>query len=223
MRIVLLFVLFTTSIFGHNSFKGKVLDESTNSPLIGATIMVKGTSEGVVTNVWGNFTINTENDSGILIISYLGFKTQEIKFTSHTEYLVISLKPDIIELNSVLVATNELNPMVSMAQVDVNLRTINNAQDALRIVPGLFIAQHAGGGKSEQIFLRGFDADHGTDIKISVDGIPVNMVSHAHGQGYADLHWVIPELIREVDFGKGPYYTDRGDFTTAGYIEFNKL
>ncbi|HVG16927.1 MAG TPA: TonB-dependent receptor plug domain-containing protein, partial [Chitinophagaceae bacterium] len=80
--------------------------------------------------------------------------------------------------------------------------------------------QHAGGGKAEQIFLRGFDLDHGTDINISVDGMPVNMVSHAHGQGYADLHWVIPELIDKVNFNKGPYFADKGNFTTAGFVEF---
>ena len=88
------------------------------------------------------------------------------------------------------------------------------------MVPGLFIAQHAGGGKAEQIFLRGFDIDHGTDINLEVDGLPVNMVSHAHGQGYSDLHFVIPELINYVDFNKGPYYADKGDFTTAGYVDF---
>ena len=88
------------------------------------------------------------------------------------------------------------------------------------MVPGLFIAQHAGGGKAEQIFLRGFDIDHGTDVNLEVDGLPVNMVSHAHGQGYSDLHFVIPELINHVDFNKGPYYADKGDFTTAGYVDF---
>ena len=97
---------------------------------------------------------------------------------------------------------------------------INNSQEVLRMVPGLFIGQHAGGGKAEQIFLRGFDIDHGTDINLSVDGMPVNMVSHAHGQGYADLHWVIPELIEKVNFNKGPYFADKGNFTTAGFVEF---
>ena len=90
----------------------------------------------------------------------------------------------------------------------------------MRKVPGLFIGQHAGGGKAEQLFLRGFDIDHGTDISISVDGIPVNMVSHAHGQGYADLHFLIPETVERLDFGKGPYYADKGNFTTAGYVNF---
>ena len=87
-------------------------------------------------------------------------------------------------------------------------------------MPGLFIGQHAGGGKAEQIFLRGFDIDHGTDIGITVDGLPVNMVSHAHGQGYADLHFVIPETVDKIDFGKGPYYADKGNFATAGYVNF---
>jgi len=87
-------------------------------------------------------------------------------------------------------------------------------------VPGLFIGQHAGGGKAEQIFLRGFDIDHGTDIAISVDGMPVNMVSHAHGQGYADMHFVIPETIEKIDFGKGPYFANKGNFNTAGYVDF---
>ncbi len=97
---------------------------------------------------------------------------------------------------------------------------VRSSQEILRKVPGLFIGQHAGGGKAEHIFLRGFDIDHGTDVAISVDGMPVNMVSHAHGQGYADLHFLIPETISKIDFGKGPYYSDIGNFGTAGYVQF---
>ena len=104
---------------------------------------------------------------------------------------------------------------------DLELRPKNSAQDMLRVVPGLFIAQHAGGGKAEQIFLRGFDCDHGTDINISVDDAPVNMVSHGHGQGYADLHFVIPETIERVDVAKGPYFARFGDLATAGAVVFN--
>ncbi len=107
-----------------------------------------------------------------------------------------------------------------LSDLDIHLRPINNSQEVLRMVPGLFIGQHAGGGKAEQIFIRGFDVDHGTDINLTVDGLPVNMVSHAHGQGYADLHWVIPELIEKVNFNKGPYFADKGNFTTAGYVSF---
>lgn len=91
--------------------------------------------------------------------------------------------------------------------------------DLLRSVPGLVIAQHAGGGKADQYLIRGFDADHGTDVLISVDGVPVNLVSHAHGQGYADLHFVIPETIARVDVHKGPYYAELGDLATAGAVQ----
>ncbi len=104
---------------------------------------------------------------------------------------------------------------------DFALRPRNSAQDILRVVPGLVTAQHAGGGKAEQLFLRGFDADHGTDINISVDDSPVNMVSHGHGQGYADLHFIIPETIEKVDVAKGPYFARYGDMSTAGAVVFS--
>jgi hypothetical protein len=92
--------------------------------------------------------------------------------------------------------------------------------DLMLAVPGLVAAQHAGGGKADQIFLRGFDADHGTDVAVSVDGVPNNLVSHAHGQGYADLHWLIPETIAAVAARKGPYFAEQGDFGTAGSVAF---
>lgn len=106
---------------------------------------------------------------------------------------------------------------------DLRLLPRNSAQDLLRIVPGLVIAQHAGGGKAEQIFLRGFDCDHGTDVNISVDGAPVNMVSHGHGQGYADLHFIIPEVVERMDVVKGPYFASYGDLTTAGAVTFHTV
>ncbi|MBM3819522.1 MAG: TonB-dependent receptor [Acidimicrobiia bacterium] len=96
---------------------------------------------------------------------------------------------------------------------------LESPADVLRGVPGLVIAQHAGGGKSDQYLIRGFDADHGTDILLAVDGVPVNMVSHAHGQGYADLHFVIPETVERVDVHKGPYYPEFGNLATAGAVQ----
>jgi outer membrane receptor protein involved in Fe transport len=99
---------------------------------------------------------------------------------------------------------------------DLELRPSNTPSDVLRVTPGLIIGQHHGGGKADQILFRGFDADHGTDFAVFVDGIPVNMVSHAHGQGYADLHWLIPETIERVEIYKGPYFVQLGDFATSG-------
>ncbi|HEY1372153.1 MAG TPA: TonB-dependent receptor plug domain-containing protein [Candidatus Binatia bacterium] len=101
---------------------------------------------------------------------------------------------------------------------DFELRPTSTPSDILRLVPGLFIAQHQGGGKADQIFLRGFDADHGTDVAVFIDGIPVNFVSHGHGQGYADLHWLIPEVVDHVEVYKGPYFVQFGDFNTAGAV-----
>ena len=86
-------------------------------------------------------------------------------------------------------------------------------------IPGVIITQHSGSGKANQYFLRGFNLDHGTDLAISLDGMPVNMPTHAHGQGYSDLNFVIPELIERVDYKKGPYYADVGDFGSAGAFD----
>lgn len=99
---------------------------------------------------------------------------------------------------------------------DFLARPRSTPEDILRVVPGLVLAQHQGGGKADQIFLRGFDADHGTDVAVSLDGIPINMPSHAHGQGYTDLHFLIPEVIERIEVSKGPYFADKGDFDTAG-------
>jgi hypothetical protein len=92
--------------------------------------------------------------------------------------------------------------------------------ELLEVIPGVVITQHSGDGKANQYFLRGFNLDHGTDFSVSVDGMPVNMRSHAHGQGYADLNFLIPELVRQVDYNKGPFFADVGDFSAAGAAEF---
>ncbi len=101
---------------------------------------------------------------------------------------------------------------------DFELRPIGSVQDILRVTPGLVMVQHSGGGKANQYFLRGFDADHGTDIALSIDGIPINMVSHAHGQGFSDTNFIIPEVVERVEITKGPYFADQGDFDTAGSV-----
>jgi outer membrane receptor protein involved in Fe transport len=103
---------------------------------------------------------------------------------------------------------------------DFELRPQGRPADVLRLVPGLVISQHQGGGKAEQYFLRGFDADHGTDVALFIDGLPVNFRSHAHGQGYADLHFLIPETVQRLDGFKGPYFVEYGDFATAGAFNF---
>lgn len=103
---------------------------------------------------------------------------------------------------------------------DFELRPQGRPADLLRLAPGLAIAQHAGGGKADQQFLRGFDSDHGTDVLLQLDGMPANIRSHAHGQGYADMHFVIPETVGAIEVTKGPYEIRQGDFATAGAVNF---
>ena len=98
--------------------------------------------------------------------------------------------------------------------------------DALDTVPGMVVTQHSGDGKANQYFLRGYNLDHGTDFATIVDGVPVNMPTNAHGQGYADLNFLIPELVQRINYGKGPYFAADGDFASAGSAKFqyrNKL
>jgi TonB dependent receptor/TonB-dependent Receptor Plug Domain len=100
-------------------------------------------------------------------------------------------------------------------------RPLLRPAEVLEAVPGLVVAQHSGDGKANQYFLRGFNLDHGTDFATFVDGVPVNMPTHAHGQGYSDLNFLIPELIDRVDYRKGVYYAEEGDFSAAGAAEIH--
>ena len=108
----------------------------------------------------------------------------------------------------------------NISKEELLLRPRFKTENLLEAVPGLFSVQHAGGGKSQQYFLRGFDADHGTDIAFSIDGAPINMVSHGHGQGFSDMHFIIPETVESLDATKGPYSVRAGDFATAGSVNF---
>ena len=101
-------------------------------------------------------------------------------------------------------------------QQEIANRPILRPGEILEEVPGLIISQHSGEGKANQYYLRGFQLDHGTDLAGTIDGIPVNMPTHAHGQGYSDINWLMPELVSSVTYKKGPYYADEGDFSTAG-------
>src|ERR1700744_16766 len=104
---------------------------------------------------------------------------------------------------------------------DLALRPILRPGEIVEQIPGVIITQHSGSGKANQYFLRGFNLDHGTDLAVSVDGVPVNMPTHAHGQGYSDLNFLIPELVEKVDYKKGPYYADVGDFGSAGGVDLH--
>jgi hypothetical protein len=121
--------------------------------------------------------------------------------------------------NLVGVASAGSEGAITAAQLAV--RPVNRAAEILETVPGLVISQHSGEGKANQYYLRGFNLDHGFDFAQTVAGIPVNMPTHAHAQGYADSNFLIPELVSGVQFRKGPYYAENGDFSSAGSANIN--
>ena len=102
---------------------------------------------------------------------------------------------------------------------DLERRPLLRPAELVETVPGVIATQHSGDGKANQYFLRGFNLDHGTDFSVWVDGVPVNMPSHGHGQGYADLNFLIPELVDSVRYRKGPYFAENGDFSAAGGVD----
>lgn len=134
---------------------------------------------------------------------------------------------DTIELKDMVIredarAKNLIGITGSASQGEVNqaqfqYRPLSRNGEVLEVVPGVLATQHSGSGKANQYFLRGFNLDHGTDFTTYVDGIPMNMPTHAHGQGYMDVNSVIPELVKNIEYGKGPYYAEVGDFSAAGY------
>jgi hypothetical protein len=223
---LILVILFTgTRSFGQSgAIRGNIIDMQTNQPVEGVTIYLLPDKMPSTSNAAGNFSFPHAAKAEAIQVSAIGYASRTIPIPEfHQQKNIISLKSVAIELSSVTVSPRAGQEFQAISRIDITLRNVSNSQELLRLVPGLFIGQHQGGGKAEQIFLRGFDCDHGTDISINADGMPVNMVSHAHGQGYADTHFIIPETIGNVNFKKGPYYADKGDFATSGYVDYHTL
>ena len=216
------------------SIKGVVKDSASNGSIPFVSVLLKGNSNSyqssISTDELGNFKFSgVDKGKYQLIFSCVGHEQKTIPLEikdndTKNNFFIIKLNSKIINLSEINVAgtTKDIGQtMNTISSIDMLLRPTNSAQDLMRLVPGLFIAQHQGGGKAEQIFLRGFDADHGTDFAVFWDGIPVNMPSHAHGQGYADSHFMIPETIDQLNVNKGTYTTRLGDFATSGAAEFS--
>lgn len=224
-KIILAGLMLVISV-GLFSQKGKIegliTDAESQSPLAGASVIVSG--KGDNTDMFGKFSISGINPGMYeLVISHISYKTEILQVSvkpNRISPVTVHMKKANLNLAEVKLNGKKNTALNTIGAIDIALRPINTSQDVLRIIPGLFIAQHAGGGKAEQIFLRGYDTDHGTDINITVDGMPVNMVSHAHGQGYADLHFLIPETLEKVNFDKGPYFVNQGNLATAGYVAY---
>ncbi len=207
---------------------GSIKDAETGSGLPGATLRVLGTEIGVTADPLGRFELlGLESGTYTLEVRYLGYTSMNVIATlddaGDSETITIQLQPVPLMLPEVDIQDAVKQNINLLSAVDWQMRAASNGQDMLRFVPGMVIAQHAGGGKAEQMFIRGFDLDHGTDIQISVDGMPVNMVSHAHGQGYADAHFIIPETVQDIQYEMGLGEVRNGNLATAGAVTFNLL
>lgn len=125
-------------------------------------------------------------------------------------------KVDVVASALALTAIADTASEGTILREQIENRPRSRIGEVLEVIPGLIVTQHSGDGKANQYFLRGFNLDHGTDFRTSVNGVPVNMPTHAHGQGYTDLNFVIPELINKITYKKGTYHAEEGDFSAAG-------
>jgi hypothetical protein len=170
-----------------------------------------------------------------LVVSNPGFETKEILVTTGVTGVraplrislavrAVSTTINVQGREDDLIGIAESGTQGTVGATEVQDRPILRSGEVLETVPGLIITQHAGGGKANQYFLRGFNLDHGTDIAIFLDDMPLNLPSHAHGEGYSDMNTVIPEFVKRVDFEKGPYYANVGNFSSAAnaHVEFFK-
>jgi TonB dependent receptor/CarboxypepD_reg-like domain/TonB-dependent Receptor Plug Domain len=224
MLILTGFIFDMISIIHAQGIKGNITDLNSNQFIEGVTVYLLPNNIYAATDAAGNFSFRSVQNVNCITFSAIGYKSRTVPFKEfQNNQNRISLSPVSIDLNVVTISPRAGEQFQAISKIDIALRDISNSQEVLRLVPGLFIGQHQGGGKAEQIFLRGFDCDHGTDISLHADNMPINMVSHAHGQGYADSHFIIPETIGTVNFKKGPYHAEKGDFCTSGYVDFHTL
>lgn len=140
----------------------------------------------------------------------------ELGFTELEETIVTGKAEDII--GEAASATQGQADNTELSQ-----RPFLRRGELLEVVPGVIITQHAGGGKANQYFVRGYNLDHGTDFHIGVDGMPGNYRTHAHGQGYADLNFIVPEFVERLDYFKGPFFAKYGDLSTAGGADYTLM
>jgi len=224
MRNILLSILFLLSLhaaYSQITLKGKVIDRTTREPLENAIVSDGEKGKTAITDPQGNFELNASGRADSLRVSFVGYQIQSRGIVKSGKPYLIEMAHGSVDLKSVTIQALPNNASFSVfSNIDLNMHALNSAQDLMRLVPGLSLMQHQGGGIADHIFFRGFDADHGTDVAVSVDDMPLNLVSHAHGQGFSDLHFMIPELVTNLEYGKGPYYSDHGDFNTAAYLAF---
>jgi hypothetical protein len=224
---------------GLTQLSGTVVDTS-GAVIAGATVQVRS-ADNTVQRLTQSDSNGFFSISGLppgdyrLVVSNSGFEIKEMPVTiggtGEPAPLRISLAVSAVsttvevqgrEDNLVGIADSATQGTVGAKEIDD--RPILRSGEILETVPGLIITQHAGGGKANQYFLRGFNLDHGTDFAVFLDGMPLNLPSHAHGEGYADMNAVVPEFVQRMNYEKGPYYAEVGNYSSAGSanIQFYK-
>ncbi len=222
-----------------NQLAGTVVDTS-GATISGATVQVvsaNGTIQATTQSDANGFFLISGLPTGDcrLVVSNPRFETKEISVALGATEAQVTLRI-VLTVSAVsttvnvqgrdddLVGVAESATQGTVGAKEIGDRPILRSGEVLETVPGVIITQHAGGGKANQYFLRGFNLDHGTDFAVFLDDMPLNLPSHAHGEGYADMNTVIPELVQRVNYEKGPYYADVGNFGSAGsaHLEFSK-
>ncbi len=232
-RVLFSLLLVPTTLFaqGITQLSGTVADTS-GAVIAGATVHVRNANGTVqittLSDANGFFIISGLSAGNYrLVVSNSGFETKDIPVTIgtteapaplHISLAVSSVSTtiDVQGREDSLLRIADSATQGTVGATEIQDRPILRSGEILETIPGVIITQHAGGGKANQYFLRGFNLDHGTDFAIFIDGMPLNLPSHAHGEGYADMNTVIPEFVERVDFRKGPYYADVGNYGSAG-------
>ena len=145
-------------------------------------------------------------------------RTSEENLVKLKEVVIVAKGPGVSLIGEAQSASEGV-----IGQERIKNRALSRTAEIVEFIPGMIATQHSGDGKANQYFLRGFNLDHGTDFATYVDGVPINLTSHAHGQGYMDLNGLIPEMIDNIKYGKGPYYADQGDFSSVGHAKMTTL
>lgn len=213
---------------GTGGVEGTVVEGTSEEPLVGVNVVLQETGRGGTTGADGSFEIQ-QIEPGLYTLqtSFVGFRThtRSIRVREGEQvHVSVQLLRRRTRLDEVVVegrSTNLVNVADAASQGWTGLAQLENRPllrtgEVMETVPGMIATQHSGSGKANQYFLRGFNLDHGTDFSASVEGVPINLRTHAHGQGYLDLNFLIPELIDRIQFEKGPYDADDGDFATSG-------
>jgi hypothetical protein len=166
---------------------------------------------------FGNHPLNALTWACLLCMSTLFTPSLAIAAAEAAESTAPQLAPVLVQgtYDNAVGTSDAASQGVVTSKLIENRPTLRPAE-VLEFVPGVIVTQHSGDGKANQYFLRGFNLDHGTDFATYVDGMPVNMPTHAHGHGYSDLNWLIPELVNRISYRKGPYFADEGNFSSVG-------